>query len=119
MVTSPFGLRSGLRQSGAPHGFFACAFHSFAGATDEIDVFDDDNGRLKMPRKLEVLVQKNNVLCSDEERGVVWKLSGQVLDGVSLACSGRTIEEQSFFDGKAEALQVGSLLSESGDVALK
>ena len=50
------------------------------------------------------MIQITHLFGCYEQGGVVWHLARPVMNGMRFACARRTVEEQSFFDRKAEFL---------------
>ena len=90
-----------------------------AGAGDEVHVFQHNHGRLEKAGELHVFVQHADLFRRDEQCGMVRQLTGEVVNRMRLAGSGRTVKEQALLDAHAESVELVPLLDEFRHVLLQ
>jgi hypothetical protein len=63
---------------------------SFSG--DQINILDDNDGRLKKTRQFEIVLQKHHLVGCNHQRRMSWKGARQVMQRMCFSSSRRTVE---------------------------
>src|SRR5579872_1825193 len=101
------------------HNFFARAVHFRSFSGDEIDIFHDDNARLKQTGKNHVLREQADLFSRDQKSRVAFQRLGEVVDCMSLARTGRAVKEDSLLGRLLEPSQLRTMPNKLDDISVE
>jgi hypothetical protein len=93
--------------------------HGPAVARNEIDILNDNQGRLEKTRELHVFTKQTDLGTGDQQCRVSGERSREEMDRVSFSGSRRAVEQEALLHRKPQCAQTLTLLNKAENISLE